>query len=280
MEDVSDFLAGAGGLSDAPVSKGKSASLARERRHSLSAWQRVLDQVAMCRHEMGCTRTGALFRGHGRAEWPLVPGVIREGFLASEAHLFDEFFTRAHRNGIAQSSSWDLLTLMQHHGAPTRLLDWTDSFAVALFFAIRDGGESPTVWIMNAFRLTQASVGKPMIFTLGVDQLPDYYDSFIRARSWPHRLPIVVEPKWSIQRLHAQKGCFTIHGNDPSSIESSSSRFVRSVTIPPDAIAGAEDFLSLAGIDECTLFPDLDGLARWLRRKYKPKAGKSAMSSS
>jgi len=85
------------------------------------------------------------FRGHRCSRWPLLPSAFRYKREAgvgsdffSEAELLDMFKRRAPRYLDHQPGThWEWVSLMQHHGLPTRLLDWTESALVALHFAIR-----------------------------------------------------------------------------------------------------------------------------------------------
>ena len=119
------------------------------------------DEWNFARDDVG----GPWFRGQQRKHWPLVPNIVRIGCgnRESEDEIREEFAIRApalSRFETLPTNDWDLYFLMQHYGAPTRLLDWTDSPVIALYFAVRDnpGYYDSAVWMLfckgsNSFRM-------------------------------------------------------------------------------------------------------------------------------
>jgi hypothetical protein len=93
------------------------------------------------------------FRGRS-ADWKLMPKLYRLEFKgANENKIRQEFQSRAQQliQGRLPADKWEWYFLMQHYGAPTRLLDWTDNPLAALYFAVV---EHPCdcdaeVWVLN-----------------------------------------------------------------------------------------------------------------------------------
>src|SRR5437899_71081 len=131
----------------------------------MSAWDDVYTRVKAAA-STGYTRY--YFRGHSDGNWSLVPGLARlrrayldgMGLPAVEENLYFGFVTGAGELLPHENDSWANLFTMQHHGLPTRLLDWSESFAIALFFALREPARTPAVWVLNPFRLNEPTFEK------------------------------------------------------------------------------------------------------------------------
>src|SRR4051812_37640983 len=82
-------------------------------------------------------RSDYVFRGLSCADWPLVTALSRLGgnYRELEGHLLRNFRKYARRSASFLDSEWNWLAIAQHHGLPTRLMDWTYSPFVALHFA-------------------------------------------------------------------------------------------------------------------------------------------------
>jgi hypothetical protein len=96
---------------------------------------------------------GIWFRGQANAKWDLVPAIFRRPDF-DESSMFHHFQIRAPEYRSSHRSVFDWLCLMQHYNLPTRLLDWSESVLVALFFAAQGSGKiDGKVYALNARRL-------------------------------------------------------------------------------------------------------------------------------
>jgi hypothetical protein len=110
---------------------------------------------------------GTWFRGQEEIGWGLIPSVYRRDaagsllYGLSEIDLVVRFRLRLPQHRVDASTTFDWLSLMQHHGCPTRLLDWSESVLVALYFAVVDKAGSNDrdgeLFVLNSLKLNNRS---------------------------------------------------------------------------------------------------------------------------
>ena len=214
--------------------------------------------------------------------YDLSTSLNRQGESHLERHLLRNF--RKYSNITDNNSSiWEWLALAQHHGLPTRLLDWTYSPLVALHFATakfnkfdRDG----VIWAVN--------------YVDSIEHLPDQLKSIIRKEG-SHiftaemldrgvqsldelselkvdDFAVFLEPSAIDQRIVNQYAVFSMLSNPNASMEhwlpGKEIRYYK-IIIPSELKWEIRDKLDQSNINERILFPGLEGLATWLKRHYK-----------
>lgn len=238
----------------------------------------------------------AFYRGHRDTTYKLLPSLYRQNISEGDAidkterRMFFEFRTRA-RQLYDMEDDWDILFHMQHHGVPTRLLDWTSTFGVALYFSVldydSDSDENPCVWILNPYAINACNWNLYRLFQpkyLARDERLDRSYQFgelllgVRPQHWEGRslwkTPMAIYSPQRSERMYAQDGWFTIHGEDRRPIEEifpERPDLLSRIEMPRAAVQAAREFLQLAGVGHRQLFPDLDGVARTLCEKFLAK---------
>jgi hypothetical protein len=184
----------------------------------------------------------------------------------------------------------EYLHLMQHYGLPTRLLDWTESAMIALFFAIATKPKTPCLWMLNPSWLNyvndvtrinrKTKEDKSLVLYTGTDAVGQYTaDKVIRKHYFDeHKLakyPVAVFPPHVDPRIVAQKSVFTIHGKDRDGFYSLLKKHgaraqvcMLKISANPRKISNMVDELSRLGVTETTVFPDLEGLSREIKAEY------------
>jgi hypothetical protein len=262
----------------------------------MTAFNKFLESIQQARVELGLrAHQECFFRGNPDTAYALMPSLFRQGTRSQEEYwklerrLFFEFRTRARQLYDIEHTGWDVLFHIQHHGVPTRLLDWTSVFGVALYFALlnyrTDAQQPACIWVMNPYALNHAAWGLHRLFNpryLAREEASnrsyDYSELLLDTHPphWGERrlweTPLAIYSHQRSERMFAQSGWFTIHGTDMRSIDEIFEErpgILKKIDLPQDAVPAARQFLELAGIGHRQLFPDLDGIARSLCAKFE-----------
>lgn len=237
----------------------------------------------------GRRRDTGVYRGAFDATRPLLTSLDRLGGVEQphrkatlEGHILRNFIRYARPHLMASAASdWDHLVMAQHHGVPTRLLDWTYSPLVAAHFATRStrpGDLRPAIWRLDWQRVHEAFDFPPVALlaeelehTRGDGRPLTPWRLFEERDGRP--FACLLEPPSLDQRIVVQAATFTLCSDNRRPFDSflaahglddALTRFV----IPPGEVGRIRDQLDLVGFDERRLFPDLDGVAAALRRYY------------
>lgn len=215
------------------------------------------------------------FRGHANSNWDLLPTLLvtkehhsmTESKIKNIEHLlYFDFVTNAGQLLKPNMTDWEILFLMRHHGVPTRILDWTENFGTALYFALNGDGNTPTIWMFNPYELNKISYKHEAIPNPMRDLEFSYNECYIENEKKGFENPIAIIPPRVGDRIFAQKGLFTIHGSNLNALNKNSEikKCFKKFVIPKTAINDAKIFLKLAGINHYSIYPDLDGLSKHL----------------
>lgn len=216
--------------------------------------------------------TGVWFRGQSASDWPLVPSLARQKkHLAAEAALRKRFMQNAVPHlDRTPTTEWEWMFMMQHHRAPTRLLDWSESPLAALYFAVSEDKhlrKDAAVWCLDPLALNAEARVTNFRFAneipaFGVD---DVLDNYLPSRvdSSPAVMsPVAIMGPRNTARMAAQLGVFTINHREHAPIESiGTTKHAWRWVVPAAAKKDLRKELALLGFTALTLFPELDRVA-------------------
>jgi hypothetical protein len=208
------------------------------------------------------------WRGHCDESWALTPAVFRliDGKPHNETELLWSFRTRAptrHPHCPHRDALPDWMVFAQHYGLPTRLLDWSMSPLIALFFAVMESkhdGRDGCLWALSPSRLN-GSAGIDGLASLSHHLIaPIIQHAFVSQNLLEPNVVIAIDTYEIDQRMLVQQAKFTLHSTAADASIENRSCFM-GFKIPSKAKAHIRQLLKFLGITRSTLFPDLHNLA-------------------
>ncbi|MBY0561008.1 FRG domain-containing protein [Hyphomicrobium sp.] len=217
------------------------------------------------------------FRGHARSDWKLVPGIYRlkessneEELLTTERHLSQDFRIMSAGLRKGGEDDVDLYFLQQHYRMPTRLLDWSADPLAALYFATE---HEPTadgkLFFMDSYMLSVNQQAEETFEGVATSRNEEVRKAIQIITNWhkrkfpPYIIPI--RPDHADQRISRQRGYFTFHTPEARELTNDTNSTLRAYKIPAAAKVRIKKELELAGVNQFTVFGDLDHLAEWLK---------------
>lgn len=206
------------------------------------------------------------YRGVPNKDFKLIPSLGRltqydeDQLLGYELRVIDEFKRRSRPflNDLP-NNEWDWLFLAQHHGLPTRLLDWTANPLVALYFAVESHPDDDFAIYSGFFsRLYQNSANEMEISYRGES------DS-VTVNPYSLKGVYAVYPAHKHQRYINQSGFFTIQESPHKPIQDND---LIKYVFPKKLKSRFQSILSAFGINRFFLFPNLDELVNDIRGRW------------
>jgi len=218
---------------------------------------------ALLREHYYTRQRGAwVFRGHSHPDYQLVPSVGRVDHTSRDRAKYESSLVAMFRRSAlphlvaTPRNKWEWLSLAQHHGLPTRLLDWTFNPMVALYFAIEDNiDHDAVIFALQADKKVSQSIidsGDPLSIERPMKYLPTAH----------------------IPRIVAQEGLFTSQPDvdTPLNRQLRPEWQIDSITIPSNSKQDFRYQLFRQGVHRGSLFPDLDGVANHIRWQHTVSA--------
>ena len=243
------------------------------------------------------------YRGCGKYGHVLQPSLFRHPktdiveLLKLENSLVNRFIQRGYPfiDRELSDDDWERLFYMQHYGLPTRLLDWSESPYMALYFAVSSAPtddlgkftEDAAVWILDPIRWNHHVFPHrvdeiDIISRLNAIELQGYEPKVNPAANVSSLLdpPIAMYGTHNSHRIVGQRGVFTMFGKDTAAMENTylgwlnvhksafPDNLLIKVKLPKDSLEHFAKILLVIGISDSVVFPDLVGLAKETKRFF------------
>ncbi|MGQ3096253.1 MAG: FRG domain-containing protein [Roseateles sp.] len=237
-----------------------------------------------------------LFRGHADADWELqssLERVLGNEWTSENARKFEDlslerFKSKFHlydKENVQPTSKLAWLSLMQHYGIPTRLIDFTESPYVALYFALESyqypSGKALSIYSLDYSAILKNSAAHIKSKDHGFDESSfslwsrqdDIFDNTVDRFSYD--IAWVTEPKLLNVRLDRQAGTFLLSGNRNMKIGEilGSSLYkdvdMNKIEIPSELAPGLFALLRKMNITSKSIYGDLGGLAMAIKMEMQ-----------
>lgn len=217
------------------------------------------------------------FRGHGNFVWSLTPSALRARKQNDRTRdlnlvsIFKRYATLKIENPPLKDDELSWVQIAQHYGLPTRLLDWTENAAVALFFACQDFDHDGSVFVLNPIDLNKSvNPSNSRIFN-SIDDL-NLINSYLDLdgsldKNGPET--IAINPTWNSERITVQRGVFTLHGSHTFTLSKRQAPSLVNLPILKKHKKRILIELEHIGISEMSIFPELEHLCNWIKSPSK-----------
>ena len=228
-------------------------------------------------------RDNSVYRGMADKDWGLAPSLNRvcAHDLTLEKQMLRSFKKYGYADLQSVTSFWQLLAMAQQYGLPTRLLDWTYSPLVAAHFATEDQESYDRDGVIFCARIDEITRQLPdhlkemlraergNIFTMEMmDRVGDGFDALTRISSHPFAL--FFEPASAVNRIANQYALFSVCSDSSLSIDqiAEADKCFSKIVIPACVKLEIRDKLDYINISERMIYPGLDGICKWITRRY------------
>jgi hypothetical protein len=255
-------------------------------------YQALMSQLyAIPKDRHGRHRSDFVYRGLDVATWGLETSLQRVGahYAEVEEPLLRNFIKYTTEHGIASAPLLYKLAVAQHHGLPTRVLDWTTAPKVALHFAVGDEsryGEDGAIWCVDITKIRDTLpesirriLDRERAFVLSIEMLADVttlarFDELGAKKNFA----LFFEPPSLDGRIVNQAAMLSITPDprlDLKAYLEENPSLYRKIIVRKELKWEIRDKLDQDQVNERMLFPGIDGTARWLKRYYGPGPNRS-----
>lgn len=214
------------------------------------------------------------FRGHSDYTYKLIPSALRSKTVEKRNQALKSIaeFRRLIEFKLPKppppNERFQWAQIAQHYGLPTRLLDWTRSPTISLYFACQKFDEHGIVYALDPVKLNlnNLKTASGIVDEAENPNLVDKYFDLDGQRSNRGRKTIAISPAWNSERIIMQQGAFTLHGKR-FELDSSEAPSLVGLPILREHKDKLLFQLERIGISEMSIFPEPEHVCKYLKEK-------------
>jgi len=257
----------------------------------VTSWRELIDALYdIPKTDFGRHRSNYVYRGLADQSWGLKTSLIRLGgsYREVERPLLRSFRKYAQPGWLPPGNLWVRLAVAQHHGLPTRVLDWTVSPQVAAHFAtaeVEHYDKDGAIWCIDVVQCRELLpadlrniLGTEYAYLFSVEMLEGIgsLDEFDGLAEQGHFV-LFFEPPSLDARIVNQGAIMSIMPGASLTVDGllrENPHLFHRIVIPRELKWEVRDKLDQDNVTERMLFPGLPGLSDWLKRYYGPGSAK------
>jgi hypothetical protein len=231
----------------------------------------------------------SFFRGDKNCvNYELVPNLFKKkncSLIDHQETMINDFtFLSIGRNNSPTNGPFEEMLNAQHYELPTRLLDWTESALIALYFSVHNDPdktrEDSIVWVLNPSGINSHISFMSEIYHKGALYVGASYDSldielttYYNSPNISELYPVAVKTRRINPRIDAQRGVFLIYckNSDTKCLTkyNDANKFLRKINIDKKDAAKIQKQLESVGMTQYSLFPEMKSIAEDIVKRYK-----------
>lgn len=218
------------------------------------------------------------FRGQEKSEWHLEPSIHRGKLLEKENYVTNDFYIYVNQiedNAPLKEDYAAWMSLMQHYGLPTRILDWSSSPLVACYFALernRDKSNDSCIWVLIPRNINiQEGFGEYVYpinaYTVQQMLMPAFKDKVILENQFVDKIIACHSVKKDL-RMYSQQSSFTVHNSLRKLEDICDEETLFKFIIPQCCKESMYESLNILGISTRFIYPDMEHVSGDVIKKY------------
>lgn len=218
------------------------------------------------------------FRGQEDSEWPLEPSIHRGKLLEKENYVTNDFYIFVNQiedNAPSKDNYAAWMSLMQHYGLPTRILDWSSSPLVACYFALeknREKSKNACIWVLVPRKINiQEGFGEYVYpidaYTVQQMLMPAFKDKVVLEEKFVNKIIACHSVKKDL-RMYSQQSSFTVHNSQRKLEDICDDKTLFKFIIPQSCKERMYESINILGISTRFIYPDMEHVSSDVIKKY------------